>query len=510
MPLKTWTGGEKPLAIDVNNNFNKVLGQLIDLTAGESLTAGKPGYIFPNDNKLYTAHGFKETASATSWTHPSTPLRQISKLSDTQYIVLSNSGATLTVSVYAKSAPNTLVANATVATNFDNASGHSDEERPAATVCRLSNTTFVVFWRNTTSGNLRFRTGSISGGTITMDTDTAYPGTPDQCYGLTAVPGDADGKVIFSYFDAGAVPGTNTTVVSNLSYLTVVSNSVTVTVNVNFSRPSGTFAPEGIWTHCGYSKGICYGLFGIKDNGGNVGIKYSIIDLSDNSTVSDIDTIIMESPAGSGISASYASTRPFFVVHDGKGYYTYRTSLNISGPYVGVASIFELSLSGCRIVQTFNTVKGNTDPGVGTLPMVGNECGVIVFDILNDSVVRESEIYIQRGSVLGFGLTLKGVDFPPEFKNSWYSNTRDEVVIFNSNNVKTWALPTPFDGYIEATVSSGAAAELRTANIVTLSGLVANRDYFLKDSYTTIGDISTKGTIKSGRAISTSSMLLLK
>lgn len=98
---------------------------------------------------------------------------------------LTNSGATLTITVYDINSA-TSVATQTVSTIFDVTS--ISTILTGASVCRMSDTTFIVFYATTTNSALYFRTGSISGGTITMGTETAYTGTPTYIFGIDTCP----------------------------------------------------------------------------------------------------------------------------------------------------------------------------------------------------------------------------------------------------------------------------------------------------------------------------------
>jgi hypothetical protein len=158
--------------------------------SGENISANKPVYINPSDSSVYTAHGFKSIDStAISLTASTT--NKISKLSDTQMMFLTHSGATLTITIYDINS-GASVATQTVTTSFDTTS--ADTTLTGASVCRMTDTTFIVFYARTSSSLLYFRTGTISGGTITMDTETQYTGNPEYVYGIDTQPGASNGK----------------------------------------------------------------------------------------------------------------------------------------------------------------------------------------------------------------------------------------------------------------------------------------------------------------------------
>jgi hypothetical protein len=60
-----------------------------------------------------------------------------------------------------------------------------------------------------------------------------------------------------------------------------------------------------------------------------------------------------------------------------------------------------------------------------------------------------------------------------------------------------------------ANVTSPASAAVYDG-VVTTSGLTANTTYFLKDTYTTTGDMDFKGIIPVGQALSTTLINLKK
>lgn len=150
---------------------------------------------------------------------------------------LTHSGATLTITVYDINSAAS-VATQTVTTTFDT-TGIS-VTLTGASVCRLSDTTFIVFYTTTASSALYFRTGSISGATITMDTATAYTGAPTFVFGIDTCPGDSDGKVVLSYMDGSVDPGTtNAAYTCVTSYLTCSTNTATVSYTKSFSSAAG-------------------------------------------------------------------------------------------------------------------------------------------------------------------------------------------------------------------------------------------------------------------------------
>ena len=150
---------------------------------------------------------------------------------------LTHSGTTLTITVYDINSAAS-VATQTVTTTFDTTG--ASVTLTGASVCRLSDTTFIVFYTTTASSALFFRTGSISGATITMDTATAYTGAPTFVFGIDTCPGASDGKVVLSYMDGSADPGTiNAAYTCVTSYLTCSTNTATVSYTTSFSSAAG-------------------------------------------------------------------------------------------------------------------------------------------------------------------------------------------------------------------------------------------------------------------------------
>jgi hypothetical protein len=473
-----------------------------EYVSGENLTANKPVYINPSDSSVYTAHGFKELDSTSLNVTVSTSSK-MSKLSDTQMMFLTHATNTLTITVYDINSGSS-VATQTVTTSFDPDTASST--LPAASVTRLSNTTFIVFYARTTDSNLYFRTGSISGGTITMDTETAYSGTPSFVFGIDSCPGGEDGKVVLTYQDSTNAVGSSATVVNVLAYLTCSTNTATVTYTVSStSFTSGVYFASPVWSVAQFTRGVAYGLFCTSDSGGIRTISYSLIDANSGTTKTDIPTINLELPTGAGTSAAYTQYRPFVVGHNGKIYFGYRIMVNGSATH----SILEADTSGCTVFYQYSAISSNGFTTNFAIPMFGNEMGVIVARLPNsnsNSSVYDSTLYFQKDKIYGFikSSTLGISSDFPQF-SAWYSNTKDEIVVCYANSsgyVKQWKLPTLLDGIVTSSVTAPATATIFDTT-ATISGLTANAKYFLKDTYTTIGDIDTTGTIPIGNALST-------
>lgn len=503
-----WAAGDQVLAADLNDTIQA--GSLAKIAvAGETISASKPVYIDSADSQMYTAHGWKEINSA-SFTGASTMVGRIAKLSDSQFIYLAhNGGTTLTVYVNTRSTGSN-VASQTVTTAFDQTTP-STSTLPMATVCRLSDTTFVVIYARTTDNFLYFRTGSISGSTITMDTETAYPGSPDFCSGFNSVPGAANGKVALIYFNSNNQVGNGGTVTPTLSYLTVTTNSITVTTTVSASTVgSSPYNATETWTTITFTKGIVYGMFCIVNAGGIRGIKYSYINTNNSSTSSDIQTVNLEAETGSGTSSVYSAFVPSFVGHNGKAYFGWSTYNSGTNAKTNVKTILEINQIGCKIAYQTTALVTGGDTAVAALPMAGNECGVIATKFPTNNYAGgdlANTVYIQRDRINTFYSLYTLTSSNQLDAVLWYSNLRDEIVIMNNGTfIKTWRIPTPVDGFCSAGASSAATA-VAIGGQVTTSGLTANAEYFLKDTYTTVGDIDFNGTILIGTALSTTQLL---
>lgn len=479
------------------------------IASGENITAGQPVYIDPPSSTVYKAHGFKEINSVSTYSFPTTFVGRMAKLSDSQSLVLGhNTTTTLTVYVLTRSTGAT-VDSEVVTTAFDQNDSPSTAKFPSATVCRLTDTTFIVLYAKTTDNHLYFRTGSISGSTITMDTETAYPGTPDWCFGFESYPGTSDGKVVFAYYDGNTYPGnTSAAFVPKLSYLTVTTNSVTVTTSVSGgSIGSASYNSTPTWTAVTFTNGIAYALFCCVDGNNIRRIKYNWINTHDSSTGADIETLNLESQTGTGVPSVYSQYLPSFIGHNGKAYFGWATN-NVTN-LVNTKTVLEINQIGCKCIYQYTTVRLAGDDGEYALPMVGNECGVVVFDFptTESGSTLLNAIYIQKDKVYEFPMTSSTTYLPTP--GIAYSNLKDEVVFGNDGSfLRTWRLPTPVDGMAVASVTSPAAPTIYTQKMTT-SGLTANAQYFLKDTYTTTGDMAFQGVIPVGQALSTTVMKII-
>lgn len=474
-----------------------------NVVSGENLTAGQPIYINPSDSLVYKGHGYKAIDS-TALTLTATAIGRISKLSNTQYLYLyHNGGTTLSIGLRGITT-NSDVDTETVTTAYDQTKP-STTTLPHATVCRLSDTTFVVIYAKTTSNAIYFRTGSVSGSTITLDTETVYPGSPDCCFGFSSVPGASDGKVVFSYLDTTSDNGTGTCV-PKLDYLTVTTNSVTVTYTTSGAGvPNGSFNTDVVWTVCTFTQGIAYGLFCIQNGGGTRQITCNTIEVNSGGTTVDNTVPNLESQTGSGTPSTYSQYIPSLVGHNGKAYFGWATTNN-GTPYVNTKTVLEVSQSGCRIHYQTTTVRLGGDTTTEALSMIGNEMGVIVFGFLDTNNSASVNIYIQRDKIYEFYdyFTLGNVTKPTP--TLWYSNQKDEIVLaIDTTYIKTWRIPTLVDGLVIANVTAPAEASIYDV-IVTTSGLTSGAVYFLKDTYTTTGDMDFKGIVPVGKALSTTLM----
>jgi hypothetical protein len=464
------------------------------LASGENLTAGDPVYISPIDSQVYKAHGFKELDS-TFWNVTISTSNKVSKLSDTQLMFLTNSSGTLTITVYDINSASS-VATQTVTTSFDTTS--ISATRPGATVSRLSDTTFIVFYARTSSSTLYFRTGTISGGTITMDTETAFSGSPTFCYGLDSTPSDENGKVVLTYFDSTATVGSSATIEMKLSYLTCSTNTATVTYTTSYSLASGTYFTQPYFSRAIFTKGIAYGLFNCINAGNYYQFNYNIIDTTNGNTANNLDIPNIEIPSGAGGQSTFGQYLSYFAGHNGRAYFGYQTAVDATG----VETVFELSPIGGKVVYE-NTYVGTGATGATALKVFGNEMGVMVTQLSSMAGGSNTSIYIQKDKIIpltksstfGINNTLPGAN---------YSNTKDEIIICYPNSsgfIKQWKMPTLIDGFALETVTAPAVVGFLPNGITT--GLTAGKKYYLKDSYTNPGEISTNGIVPIGDALST-------
>lgn len=495
----TSTGGTGAKLVVTPDTLSTWLGTqsipAFSATAGENISANKPAYIEKEDGLIYTAHGFKQTSAATTFTQPTTiTTYQIAKLNSTQFMTLHDNGAnTLTISVYNKATPTSAVATATVSTTFSG----TGLTLTTATVSRLTDSTFVVFYTNTTNSSLRFRTGSISGSTITMDTDTAYPGGPTYCYGVYAVPADADGKVVLAYGDDTVANGSSGTMSPTLSYLTVATNSVTVTYTTSYSITSGAYFAQMYWSISAFSNGIAYGMYCVHDAGGVGEVAYNFINVKTGEVGANYKTTGLETFTGAGITSAYGDIMPNLVGHNGCAYFGYTTGKS--------QSIIKLSQSGSKLLYQ-NTPSGSTTFTTAALKMAGSNAGIIVFNMHTSDYLGQY-LYIQKDNIYGlFGTALSS--YPIRAHDSWYKNSKDEIVFHDGNGTTlyTWSLPTPVDGFV-TTAASISTSAIIFSGVVTSSGLTANSPYFLKDTYTTVGDLASTGTIPVGQSLSSTTII---
>jgi len=499
-----WSSGAYPAGVGSGiTNVPNISG----IASGENITAGQPVFINPSDSTVYKAHGYKQIDTA-SMTLTATAIGRIAKLSDSQFVYLyHNGGTTLSVAVATRST-GVNVDTETVTTAYDQ-SRASTTTLPQSTVCRLSDTTFVVIYAKTTDNNLYFRTGSISGATITMDTETVYPGTFDYCFGFSSVPGASNGKVVFTYLDGTTADGSGGTITPKLAYLTVATNSITVTYGISgASVTTGAYSSDVAWTQAAFTQGIAYGLFCVVNNGNVRQVTINSIETNSGGTTADNKVPNLESQTGAGVSSGYTQYIPSVVGHDGKIYFGWATS-NGATAYVNTKTIFEGSQSGARIFYQTSTVKLAGDATVSALSMVGNEMGVIAFGFTDADCGLTVNIYIQRGKIYEFyDYTILGLSSGNPTPSLWYSNLKDEVVLANDTAyIKTWRLPTPVDGMAYASVTSPAAPVIFNKQMTT-SGLTSGANYFLKDTYTTTGDMDFKGIIPVGLALSATIILI--
>lgn len=472
-----------------------------EIVAGENLTTQKPAWINPIDSKAYTAHGFKLTAGSTIATPPlGSDYSKFTKLNATQALatVWSSSG---TLQVYViNMATGATVTNSTVSmTATFNAGAHA---------LRITDSTFIVFYSDSSGSRaFRFRTGSISGGTITMDTDTAYPGSPTLIDHIDGIETETDGKIVLAYSLGYTTGGTTT---STLSYLTVATNSVTVTYTTSYTTTSGSYWAQSKWVRAAYSAGMAYGLYSVSNSGGYNVVAHNVINTRTGLAKAYVVNTPNESFPVTGLSSMSSAIAPSFGAHDGKAYYGYTTNIGYSsGLRTYTDSVIECSYAGSKLLYTNSAQGQNTGGGsnAAALPILASEAGVWVQGTLDYFNVYGglNSLYIQRGKIYGFyNLSL----FSSVSSQKSYAIDKDTVFAAPGwgGNTLQYKLATPFDGFVKDTTTSGNNVLLEKGSI-TLSGLTANTEYFLKDAYTTAGDIDSVGTIDIGRSLSTTKLL---
>lgn len=500
----TGSGSKIPRGVSGKIDNSWLPESLISVVSGENITANKPVYINPSDSSIYTAHGFKELDS-TAISLTSGTSHKVAKLSDTQMMFLTDNGTTtLTITVYDINSAASVAAQ-TVTTAFDQTVS-STPTLPSATMCRLSDTTFIVFYARTTDNALYFRTGSISGATITMDTETAYTGSPTYCFGLDAVPGDSNGKVVLAYQNGTVDNGSGGTITNKLAYLTCSTNTATVTYSVSATAyTSSPYNATSWWTVAQFTRGMAYGLFCTNGAGGTREILYSCIDTITGTTSADNQTVGLETPTGAGVSSTYSQYLPYVVPHNGSIYFGWEV-YGSTDAVINIKTVLKASPIGCKIVYQSSITRLAGDTTSRALEMFGNEMGVIVYGFNDSASVERISIYIQKDAIYEFyGKTTLGLTNGYTTAMSWYSNIKDEVIVCGidaSGFIKQWRIPTPVDGFVTSSVTAPASATVYNVTATT-TGLTANAKYYLKDTYTTVGDLNTIGTIPVGDALST-------
>ena len=492
-----WTAGNIVLDTDLNDTLDYVHRGGLQLVAGENLTAQNPAYISILDHKLYISHGYKKTEDVDNSFTVSTS-EKIAKLSNTEMLFLTHSGSTLSVTLYNKSteAQNT----ATVTTSFDTDS--ISTTLTGATVSRISNTAFVVFYVVTSNSSLYYRTGTVSGGTITMGTATQYTGNPNDVFGIDANPADTDGKVVLVYQQKSLRKRT-------LSYLSVASNSVTVVYTATDTLSSGSYTVEPRWSQAMYTQGIAFGIFGTGDGNSTSTISYHTIKTDTGTTTTTIPIPLISISTGAGVDwTPVYATIPYIVAHRGAVYFGYVIKKTDSGNASAqqTMTIFRLKPSSAEIFNQDKVIYiGNYSFTDRALNMIGNESGILVqFRDFNKWA------YIQNGKMFSVPTEIMAyVNWDNKPMGS-YSNAEDEIVVSQliTNKFSTIKLPTPIHGFIKSTASASANAMLMTKGQMDVTSLVSDRMYYLKDGYTNTGELEQFGSIPVGHTISTSKLLL--
>lgn len=493
--MKTWIAGEQVNAPDLNGNFTEAVELGQPLTAGESLTANNAGYISPFDSKVYNAHGFKANTNRVL-TLP-TSFYDTARLNATQYMILSNSTGTLTLSIKDKSGAGTGDCSATVTTTFQYTG--SSGSRPSACVVRMTDSTFMVFYSNSAfSDKLYYRSGSVSGTTITMDTATAYPSVGNVCYAVHAMNGNSNKTAVLMFSSQPSGIGSGSTDTMYLKYLAIDTNSLTETYSTNLAHAPSSFFPMTYWSVCGLTEnGIALGIVNFQNNGGYASFATLFIDTNDGTTgVGDIVNPIQQQQG-----ANRFSSRPVSVVHDNSLFFCYKVEEAGTNITIDFLNLFRVGINQFQM-YTINGIGASVTgaDSSSVVPLVGGYHGFVICN------PAPPYAFYRFGKFYNFPKLTNVPNGQGQYVNG---SSGDELVYTDGANVTSDYMTTIFDGIIASSVSSNASVVLYR-NFANAMSLTANKRYYLKDGYTNAGEIQTRGTIPIGRSVSTTAMILEK
>lgn len=506
MAMKTWSAGDKLFASDLMAEFAKVQSNFFPATAGENVTANKPGYINLRDGKAYTAHGYDEDAEVTHtlFSSISGAHAKMCRLNSTYFLVLGHASTTVTVYLVDRTAGTTT--NATVTTSATSFIGVNDAR---CAVARIDDSKFIVFFER--SNKVYYRTGSISGTTITMDTETDASGTFTSATSNTGFecdsgPGYADGKCLLSYWSSSG--DSNNAVTLRLYYVNIGTDSATVNQSASGNSSSGgAFFPTSLWSACAKSEtgtaialGYCYGTGGDS--------RYIVVAL--DIATGDSNSYTPQYWANSNIQVSTTpfDNKPYLasgfdMVHT---FFSVRTEES-SAIYDFIQHV-EFGFYTTKVTTlTSRPVYRNsgTTQEVHPLTFIGNaNAYVIYYDPGVDT--NNTRFVFQRGK-MWHGPYVGSSQYPNAGGGYCYEDSKDSFVVIGGTKIFKVYLPTPFDGFIQDTVTSGNTTYLKRGYVSGLSSLTANRRYYLDDDYSAAGDLNTRGTIPIGRSISTTEIM---
>lgn len=457
-------------------------GNIIEIEAEETIGDGKPFYINFMTGKADLAHGYKEVASG-SFTAPTGAMMNIERLNSTQFLMLGCSGNTLTI--YVKDNTGADVASATVTTTFANGGAPNNQ----AGCARIDDNKFIIFWKKQTSNDLRFRTGSISGGTITMDTaDQAAFSAPTVNDAVVVCNGLEDGKCGIAYVTGSSQESLN------LRYVTVAQNTATSVYNTSASNGTNGIS-NGLGVRMGRD-GVLVGASLWQDASGSNRQKVLAVTIDSNN--GDLNNYNLDNAWGTNITDT-----PLPLIAADEGVVFYQQALNATSDAEVCWRINMRKRAVRRYAIELDEDNASAYNNSAPMAIASRHCEILVsalgfnnrFIFINDKVIP----FGHTGRIPGFG-TYSGIGF--------VNLLEDEALVFTSSNYYRIKLPTRIDGValVGASAGSNILGELDVAT--NMSGLTAFRDVYLKDDYSSEGDVNGQGYIKAGKAVSTTKMYI--
>lgn len=467
-----------------------VVGDKNMYVAGENITALDAAYINLVDAKVYRAHGFKQNTSNAASMPGSNEFEDWRKLSDVYSMMLYYSSNTLSIRIWSKSTGT--ASSQTVTTSFQSSSHNNNLTRAA--VARIDNSKFVVFYTKTSSSDkLYYRTGSISGGTITMDTETLFTGSPDYVYCIVAANGNADGKVGLSFAAQPSGIGSSSTLTHYVHALTVATNSVTSNYSVSsITISSGFFFPQASWNSIvATDNGQYIAILDAQDSGGTYNLYMSAIDSNTGTT----GTQGAWKPNQDAQGTNRYTNRAWPVAHDERYVAAFYESDQYTGGSFSALNLIIADINGMRLETMQSNGHGSslTDVRAERQAIFGGQHGV---------VIPGYRAMYRKGKFYTFPAITSGVS-----SNRWNMSGigQNTVVYHDGSNIREAYVPTLFDGFAAWTVSAADNEVLLTERVTGMT-LTANRRYFLKNGFTNPGEIDTAGVTQVGRSLSSSIM----